>query len=464
MAVQRLPLTAIELYHLADDSPRYPNVIGCDLVVSGVLDRDVATRALRKAADSHRMMAARLQPRGIRRPFWKLANEQAEQLVWQAWPEDTDGQPDQPFMLPRIDPQQQITAQYFIQQQGQQTRFGFRSHHAAVDGVGGLQFVQDFLIHYHQLANQVEQPRPRRVDSDLLPKRNHLKLFSREFAGKLWIQPVAVLGALKFLLRRVTRMVPNAGHRPVSGPAPTRLISATIPQSRVARLKQTATAHGATVNDLLLAAVFLSIHQTRKRRNWAVADEWLRLVIPFNIRDVADRRLPAANRATIVQLDRRDRDFADPAGLIWGINHELGNIRGWNLEKTFLLVLKWMSLVPGWISRVAGRPVCRATTVLTNLGAPLERLKLKLPVDEEGRLRAGDLTVEDLQLAVPLRWQTPLVFAACRYRDRQSLNLHFDCEAVPPDLADELLKRVLDSLEQLSGLPAPHREAGVQSG
>ena len=38
----------------------------------------------------------------------------------------------------------------------------------------------------------------------------------------------------------------------------------------------------------------------------------------MSIRDFADRRLPAANRATLVQLDRSDRDFADPEGMIWG--------------------------------------------------------------------------------------------------------------------------------------------------
>jgi hypothetical protein len=209
-------------------------------------------------------------------------------------------------------------------------------------------------------------------------------------------------------------------------------------------LKQAARESSATVNEKVLEAVFLAIHELRKRHGWHREREWLRLVIPVNIRDFADRRLPASNRATIVQLDRTDRDFADPGGLLWGIHYELDNIRKWNLEKTFLLILKGMSLVPGWIRRAARRPVCRATSVVTNLGAPLDRIGLSK--DDKGRLIVGNLVVEDLDLVVPLRPGTPLGFAVAQYGRRQKINLHFDPSRVDLSIAEELLDLAVQHL------------------
>ncbi len=438
-----LPLTSIEQYHLADDSPRYPNVIACDLIVSGLADRDIATLALREAARRHLLICARLQQRRWRRPCWKLDPGHAGQLHWQtAGRHVADSSP-----LDYIDLNRDFPGQFCWRAENGRTRLSFRTHHASMDGGGGMQFVIDWLLNYHRISLGQDEPRPRPVNQELLRRRNALRLLTREFVGKLWIQPIALLGAMKFLFRHVTPVVPdNRGDSELldKPPAGSRRLSVALDDSQVDRLKRRAHERSVTVNEVVLSAVFQALHELRKRHAWHADQEWLRLVIPVSIRDFADRRLPAANRATIVQLDRTDRDFADPDGLLWGINYELGNIRRWNLEKTFLLALKWMSLMPGWIPRSARRPVCRATSVVTNLGAPLERVRLNS--DHQGRLLAGNLVIEDIELTVPIRPRTPAGFAVVRYRGHQKLDLHFDPRQVGPELARELLELTLKHL------------------
>jgi hypothetical protein len=166
-------------------------------------------------------------------------------------------------------------------------------------------------------------------------------------------------------------------------------------------------------------------------------------------------------------VDRRDRDFADPAGLLWGINFELGNIRRWKLDRTFLLVLRCVSAVPGWVARLAARPVCRATSVVTNLGAPFERLRL--PRDGDGRLCFGGLVLEEVDLVVPLRPMTPAGFAVLRYAGGLRINLHFDAAVMPPGIADELMERIAqrmspDALPAAESGPAEQRPQHSRDG
>ena len=430
---QFLPLSSVELYHLADDSQRFPNVISCDLLVSGQLDYPTALKALHDTTRRHLMTCARLDSRGWRKPLWHIDADFAEghRII--------EGPTQSRFIDLRSSP----PGQMIVSDEGAVSRLSFRIHHAAIDGAGGLQVVTDWMQAYHRISTGSAQPRSRSVDQSLLRKRNHLRLFKRQFVSRLWIQPIAVLGALKFLMRKVTPVAPLQAIKDETGTSGNTVqLTIEMDAERFNQLRDVATKNNATINELVLHSIFRSIHQLRKERRWHTDGEWIRLVIPMNIRDFADRRMPAANRATVVQLDRTDRDFADHGGLLWGINYELGNIRRWNLEKTFLLILKCMSIFPGMIKRAVKRPVCRATSVVTNLGTPLERVKL--PSDDQGRLVVGNLLVEDVELTVPLRPLTPLGFAVMRYGNRQKINLHFDSELIPVDVAEQLMS-ILDS-------------------
>ncbi len=145
----------------------------------------------------------------------------------------------------------------------------------------------------------------------------------------------------------------------------------------------------------------------------------------------------------MVQLDRTDRDFNDPKGLLWGLNYELTNIRKWNLEKTFLVLVRCFSVIPGWIGRIAAKDICRATSVLTNLGNPFDRLKLQRV---DGKLQSGNLILDDVKLVVPLRRNTPVGFATLRYAGEQKICLHFDPVEIDCYEAQVLMEKVFQYL------------------
>ena len=447
-----LKVTSIERYHLCDDTSQNPNVISCELTVSGDVNVDIATSALREIADRHPMTFARLKKRG-RKHVWVLGSSSLNELCWQQInPADSVAE------WRTIQPDKGIPTRCLMRRDGELTHLSFRTHHAAMDGLGGLQIVNDWLLTYHRISCGTNKPRSRETSPEILPHRNDLRLLNRRFLARLWIQPIAMFGAIKFLMRTVrpvTGGVTGAGTSSGSveststsaatSPSDFQLLQATLSAEVVEKMKTRAASAKATVNELILRSVFLSLHQFRKQHGLYRSGEWLRLLVPISIRDFADRRLPAANRATIVQLDRRDRDFRDPSGMMWGLNYELGCVKRWNLEKTFLLVMRCASVIPGFIARSCKKDVCRATSVVTNLGAPFERSKLSRI---DGKLAAGNLIVENINLVVPLRKQTPIGFAVLRYNDQQHICMHFDPIQIERQHAEEILRMVRGNLEQ----------------
>jgi hypothetical protein len=77
---------------------------------------------------------------------------------------------------------------------------------------------------------------------------------------------------------------------------------------------------GVAVNDLLIRDCFLTLKRWRMR----TGDQsgWIRVAVPVNLRTRADRRLPAANKASLVFLDRLARHMADPQRLLHSVHEE----------------------------------------------------------------------------------------------------------------------------------------------
>ena len=443
----RYKVTSIERYHLYDGSDQNPNVIGCELVVSGDIDQDLANRALRETATRHPLTFSTL----VNNRWWVADPASVALIQWEIVTEGgNDGeQADYRQIDPAVSP-----VRFLWKQLGDTVRLSFRAHHACLDGGGGLQFVLDWLLTYNRLFHDIEKPRSRETHPDLLHRRNHLRLLQKSFLGKLWLQPVALFGATKFLFRKVVPIdwsadKPNDSSRndgqrtSDQSPLDFRLVEQSLDQQSVERLKQRAGELQVTLNELILHAVYMAIHDYRVHEGLHSKGEWVRMVIPISIRDFADRRLPATNRATIVQVDRNNRHFSDPKGLIGGLSRELGCIKQWNLEKTFLLAIRCFSVIPGFIRRSAEKDVCRATSVLTNLGAPLERMKLPR---EDGKVRSGNICVEDVGLIVPLRSQTPIGFAVLRYAEQQKFCLHFDPAQIEQKAAEQIMERTISWL------------------
>jgi hypothetical protein len=217
-------------------------------------------------------------------------------------------------------------------------------------------------------------------------------------------------------------------------------------------LRSSAKQLGVTTNDLLARDLFLALHQFRTSRALGKPDEWLRMMVPMNLRNASDRQISAANIVSSVFLDRRGGDIADAESLLASIKEQMDLIKRLQLGFTFMFSLYASRLLPGGLRRVAAGTSCNTSVVFTNLGKILARTPL--PADQ-GRLVAANVRLDQIEIAAPLAPFLCASFAAGWYAGRLSLTLHHDPRVLDTPSAEQLLQGFVDQVRKSARTASP---------
>jgi hypothetical protein len=257
-------------------------------------------------------------------------------------------------------------------------------------------------------------------------------------------QAVGLLGVRQFLMRSAIPIVPhepcNDDDPPTEYPA---IHSHTLDASQSAALLRTAAQRGVRFNDLLAARLFLALVEWRSG-NPIPNDAWLRMMIPVNLRTGADHAMSAASLASLVFLDRRPRDCADPERLLHSIHDEMSLILSYRLGFTFLFCSRLLNLVPSGLRRRSRDRRCAMSCILSNTG----RIFADSPLpQQEGNLMAGNVRLMSIDSVAPIRPFTCVSFAVTTYADQLTITLHYDPGPLTRDQAVDLLATFLRRLQ-----------------
>ncbi len=434
-----LRMSSIERLHFHDDWPEFPNQIFARAQFRGELKLEYAREALIAAARRHVWSNAVV--RGGRDGAWRWEwDESTEpQFVWQG---------EQPFQFEPIDLRRGPVCRMVGRQLPEGCELTFQVHHAVVDGLGGLQYLRDWLVIYDNLvAGRPHEAGLPGLDIERLRDRNRLGLLKRKYLLNLWRQGIGLFGASKFLFRRFATIQAPSGQADESNVGFPNYEVASWNESELSAVRSFVRREKISLNDWLLAALFLSLQQWHEEQFGSGLSGWSRLIVPINLRTPEDRLLPAANRASLVQLDRRPQAEKDQLALAKGISYELGLIRDWQLDRMFLLLVRGMSVSDAWLRSAVGRRKSRATSMLTNVGKPLLRLGLPL---EGGRVLAGGLRLELLDVIGPIRYGMPLSFAVAEYAGDLRMTAHFDRQRLNSEQVQALVSRIERQLKALT--------------
>jgi hypothetical protein len=432
MTLLTLPLTAFEELLFWEDRPAYPCSCFARFQFSGRFDHEAFESALRCVMPRHPLLTARLEMRG-RRPFWRMQPDAVPEIQWLSGP---TGQ-----SLPAArhqDLRKEIGLGLFVVENSDSCDVTAQFHHACCDGVGIQALVSDLLVTY-ALGKGARSGRLRlpKLDPDRLARRGTYGLTLWKLVKMLPGQILGLPGAGRFFSRSPSpllphRALPDDDALPAGFPA-TR--THTFTRGETTALSKAAQRLNVTVNDLLVRDVYLTLGEWRARHSVGDDDDWLRMMVPMNLRAAQDRLLPAANVVGSVFLDRRGRDFAHTGQLLAGIAHELQLIKDHRLSLIFIYGLHVLNSVPGGLRRIARGDRCMLSIIFSNLGRPL--LRCPLP-RENGRLVAGDVTLERIDGTVPLPPYNCATFTAMEYAHRLSMTLHHDPRVVDTAQADDL--------------------------
>jgi len=260
-------------------------------------------------------------------------------------------------------------------------------------------------------------------------------------------------GARQFLMRHPEPLVPHRAQLD-EGPAPAGYptsLTRQLDPAEWAGFVAAARRRGVTTNDLLARDVFLSLGDTRRRLGIDLGG-WCRLTVPVNLRTLADRRLPAANVASMVFLDRRAPDLGDPQRLLQSIHEEMALIKRLHLGLTFVLSVQLCRWLPGGLERMTRARRCAATGILTNMGAPLNCCPLPR---RQGRLAVGGAVLQGVDVLAPLRPLTCAAWAVMVYAGCLHITLHYDARVLTATDARALLDDFTARLRQSAGVSRP---------
>jgi NRPS condensation-like uncharacterized protein len=436
-----LPLTNFEEYMLADDYAGHPLTIAARLRFRGQVSESAATQAVQLLIKRHPLLHCLVQSRG-RRKAWTSSPDPIHP------PRFLKQEPSSSLpALRRFNLFHEVGGDCTFLQGEEKCDMIIQGHHACVDGVGALQLIHDWLQFYHEAVGGGEEvARLPRLDARLLKGRGDFGFRRWSYLKKLPKQALGLYGIHEFLNHQaVSLAASNATDVDSTATGFHGVETITWDQETFGKHLALSDQWSIRANELLLAALFKSLSQWRRERSLGDQDDWLRVMVPFNMREFKHRKMSAANRVSFVSVDRKARPFHRFAEFAKGIHGQMDVIHSHELGLTFQAFLKLQSMLPGGVARLAREDYCGATAILTNLGKPLRRTGLP---QRDGKLCPGNLVLEELELLPPLRPHTHISFAVFRYAGRQQITACFDQRKLTREDARELLKGLTEYASQ----------------
>ncbi|MEI8228791.1 MAG: hypothetical protein WCH77_11090 [Planctomycetota bacterium] len=444
-----LPLTAFEEHMLLDDRPSHPMVIVARFDFVDDAPPATLAEAFHTTLLQEPLLTARVNRGRMGRPRWLPGA--IPQLKESRVEHGLAGNAQWTGPLPRLDPESGRVIHAEAIQHSAGWSILLAVHHAACDGLGLVGFVERWLL----AADGKSARRPRQV-SDVMAA-----LASRGRVAASWNQFIRMLPGLakglegvgQFVSRDVIRIDPLRAELPTVGGGTARggadtwlpcIHSATLQADEVHALDQLAKAERVMVNDLLVAALMAAIGDHADACA-AVVDPkaWIRIGIPMSLRTKSDFALPAANRVSMIFLDRLPGDRHDRGQLIRSVRDEMELIRSHALGHIFPLSLEAGRLLPGGLRRTPDSPKPQCTAVLSNLGRCFQRSPL---ADEQGCIRIGHGRLADWWIVPPIRPGTALAVATHETAGRRTVTFQFDSERICAAAAVAWPARMLDQV------------------
>jgi hypothetical protein len=239
---------------------------------------------------------------------------------------------------------------------------------------------------------------------------------------------------------------PIVGRKSISAPSrATLVVTDELGTVEAGALEERAKTSGASLNDVAVAVLFGVIAGWNRDIGTAGSRQRLRILVPTDLRDLADRHLPAANRLGFWFPLRQARQCTDGPSLLAGVVNELTCVKRSRLGLDFVRGVEAIARVPGALPLLLRTRSCMASAVLTNLDDPGRRFRRRFP-SHDGAPVIGNLILKRIYGAPPIRPGTRAGFGLARFGGQLTLTARCDPAAFDEAAARELLRRFADGL------------------
>jgi len=439
-----LPLSPFEQYMVADNTDQYPMSFVLIVRLKGDLQRDAFEESVLQAIRRHPLLMSRVASVRGRGSCWVPESDPRPQIRWSQGPE--------PIQVPereRIDLHQEIGLRIWVSWTSTESELVFQFHHACTDGLGGVQFIGDMLAFYglKTTAPGDELPEIEPVDFSKLQARATFECAEAAQPPKSVSCPFMLCRRLMKLLRRqpVALAATRKNGVPLKFPA---IISRSIERAVLQKLKVVAARQSVELNDLYLMEMFQTIREWNQRNGTNRDRQWLRIGMPTSLRTPLHDRMPAANVVSYMFLTRRSGDCARPEELLQSIHRQTSTIVNEQQGRFLANGLRYVLKIPGLLWCLLRMNRCFTSVILTNVGDIRRQFTARFPL-KQGRCVAGNVTLDVLTGAVPVRPNTRLSTSVGTYAGNLHINMHCDPHSFTQEQANELADMFVSRLQAL---------------
>ncbi len=393
------------------------------------------------------------------------------------WVPVTDPQPylsiadsSQPFLYPdgeSIDLRSEVGVRIWVRVGEDQIEMRFQLHHACCDGLGAFRMIEDLLRTYSKLADSAidladtDQLYP--LDTNALALRTaepdtKLSIVNRILRATV-ILPIRIS---KLFAQKTASIVADADVPSTDAGLFVELPSHVFTRELTDSLTAVAKSCGATLNDLLVRDLFLTIDDWNRTSD-SKRNRNIRLLIPFSLRTKKHEQMPAANCVSMVYMAASRKMLDDPSRLLSSVTQQRKFIRKWQIQHSWNQTAGLAAsspLISGLLQRRAERPI--ATSVLTNLGRLFYESGFQ-KIDD--KIQCGDLVLNSVVIVPPTEASAPVTFGCSMYAERLTVAVNFHQPSFSKLEADRFLDAYVDRLTNSASAnanraqvlsPAPH--------
>ena len=415
-----LHLAPIDAFFCADDQPGYPMTSVIHLDFSGTLDRGAFEAALDDALERHPLLSSLIKPAKRALPCWVSADGLKPWMDW--------GTLDEPIQCPgseSIDLRREVGLRIWFRVGDDACRITLQVHHACTDGTGVYRFLGDLLACYGiRTGDGKDLPELSNVDPRLLRDRRRRMSKTAQGSARSFVK-TGLGHAWDVFGKRVRPLSTPAAATPSPKTSFPGICSRSFTRDEHKALRAAAGAHGVMLNDLLLAEMFQTVRQWNQQLDNQPGRDWLRIMMPYDLRDKDDYEMPAANMTSYTFITRRSSDCEDFDRLVRDIRDETARIKHGRMGTTFIDAIMLADFAPRVLRYLLGRDRCISTVILSNIGEPSRRFTARLP-RRRGKVVCGNLVLEAICGVPPLRKRSHATWAIFTYAREMTISLRCD--------------------------------------
>lgn len=442
MADLSLPLTPFEEYLLEENRPDFPCWIIVKFHFTGKFERSVLQMALDQTLARNPLLRSVVKRQGSRlfwqeKPDWKLPIEWLLGTLPSAWPKWRN-----------LDLFQEPGFRLLLVEFETGTEMIFHVHHAIFDGKALRDVLYD-LLNFYSIAKGHSVPIPE-FKPEIFTKRNRLGGTLIDRFKALPSQIIGMRLTQRFLKKTITPLA-HSPHVPLQSSLPPEypaLVSRRLPEELFRKVRDEAMKLKVTVNDLFIRDLFFSLGEWWDLESKGAPEDWVRVVLPVDMRKPVDRFLSAANITSIVSIDRRMKSLGKREWLLTRAHEDMNWVKHRGLRFTFWTLLRICRMRTNGIRRYSERKGCQGTIIFANHCQLITRSPLR---NKQRKMEVPGAILEDMTMVSPIRPGTTAALVIGTYAGNLLADLHYDPRYHTEAQADRLLQIFIDQLNRYEG-------------